>query len=121
MEELERFVPGLDGQIWYEHWHRYHFAAPFAAGKAVVDVACGEGYGSALLARRATQVTGVDASADAIAAARRRYGGPANLAFVEGRCEWLPLPQASADLVVSFETLEHLENPRAFLAEAARV
>jgi ubiquinone/menaquinone biosynthesis C-methylase UbiE len=121
MEELERFVPGLDGQIWYEHWHRYHFAAPFAAGKAVVDVACGEGYGSALLARHASRVTGVDASADTVAAARRRYGNAANLAYVEGRCEALPFPEASIDLVVSFETLEHLENPRAFLAEAARV
>ena len=51
MDELERFVPGIEGQIWYEHWHRYHFAAPFAAGRTVVDAACGEGYGSALLAR----------------------------------------------------------------------
>jgi len=121
MEELERFVPGIDGQIWYEHWHRYHFAAPFAAGKAVADVACGEGYGSALLARSAASVTGIDASAETVAAARRRYSGPPGLAYVEGRCEALPLGEASIDLVVSFETLEHLENPRALIAEAARV
>ena len=121
MEELERFIPGIDGQIWYEHWHRYHFAAGFAAGRAAVDVACGEGYGSALLARTAARVTGIDASAETVALARRRYGGPANLAFVEGRCESMPLGDASADLVVSFETLEHLENPRALIAEAARV
>jgi ubiquinone/menaquinone biosynthesis C-methylase UbiE len=121
MEELERFVPGIDGQIWYEHWHRYHFAAPFAAGKAVVDVACGEGYGSALLARGAASVTGIDASGETIAAARRRYGGAPGLEFVEGRCESLPLGEACADLVVSFETLEHLVDPRAFLDEAARV
>jgi ubiquinone/menaquinone biosynthesis C-methylase UbiE len=121
MEELERFVPGIDGQIWYEHWHRYHFASGFAAGKAVVDVACGEGYGSALLARTAARVTGIDASAETIALARRRYGGRPNLDYVDGRCESMPVDDASADLVVSFETLEHLENPRALIAEAARV
>jgi ubiquinone/menaquinone biosynthesis C-methylase UbiE len=121
MEELERFVPGLDGLIWYEHWHRYHFAAAFAAGKATIDVACGEGYGSALLARSAAHVTGIDASGETIALARRRYGGAANLEFVEGRCESMPAGDASVDLVVSFETLEHLENPRALIAEAARV
>ena len=47
----ERFIPGAAGEIWYEHWHRYHFAAPLVAGREVLDVACGEGYGSALLAR----------------------------------------------------------------------
>ena len=47
----ERFVPGTKGEIWIEHWHRYHFAARWAAGKRVLDVACGEGYGTALLAR----------------------------------------------------------------------
>jgi ubiquinone/menaquinone biosynthesis C-methylase UbiE len=121
MKEVERFVPGMDGPIWYEHWHRYHFAAPFAAGRVAIDVACGEGYGSALLARSAARVTGIDASPEAIAGARRRYGGPANLEFVEGRCESLPVGDASADLLLSFETLEHLEAPRAFIAEAARV
>ena len=121
MKELERFVPGIDGPIWYEHWHRYHFAAGFAAGKSVVDVASGEGYGSALLARTAARVTGIDASAEAVALARRRYAGAANLEFLEGRCESMPVGDASADLVVSFETLEHVEDPRTLIAEAARV
>jgi len=49
----ERFVPGTHGEIWVEHWHRYHFAARWARGKRVLDVACGEGYGSAVLAREA--------------------------------------------------------------------
>jgi 2-polyprenyl-3-methyl-5-hydroxy-6-metoxy-1,4-benzoquinol methylase len=62
----ERFVPGTKGEIWIEHWHRYHFASRWVAGKRVLDVACGEGYGAALLARRAAHVTGVDLSAAAI-------------------------------------------------------
>ena len=62
----ERFIPGTPGEIWHEHWHRYHFAAPLVAGLAVLDVACGEGYGSALLATRAATVTGADAAEDAL-------------------------------------------------------
>lgn len=121
MEEIERFLPGMEGPIWYEHWHRYHFVVPMAAGKAVVDAACGDGYGSALLARHAQRVTGVDASAETVAAARRRYGEATNLEYVEGRCESLPVADASVDLAVSFETIEHLDEPRALIAEAARV
>lgn len=117
----ERFVPGARGEIWVEHWHRYHFAAHLAIGKRVVDAACGEGYGSALLARHAAAVTGADVSAEAIAHARAAYAGVPNLAFVEGSCTRLPLPDASADLFVSFETLEHIAEQDAFLDEIARV
>ena len=63
----ERYLPGVAGEIWMEHWHRYHFAASFVAGKRVLDVASGEGYGSALLARTAAHVTGADLSAEAVA------------------------------------------------------
>ncbi len=117
----ERFVPGARGEIWVEHWHRYHFASRFAAGMRVVDAACGEGYGSALLARSAASVVGADISAEAVAHARRAYAGVANLAFVEAPCTRLPLPDASADLFVSFETVEHIREQEEFLDEIARV
>ncbi len=117
----ERFVPGTHGEIWIEHWHRYHFAARLAAGKRVVDCACGEGYGAAHLARVAASVTGVDISPEALAHARRTYGGLANLAYVEASCTRLPLPDSSADLFVSFETIEHIEGQEAFLDEIRRV
>ena len=55
----ERFVPGIEGEIVYEHVHRYAFARRYAAGRRVLDVACGEGYGSAILAETAASVTGV--------------------------------------------------------------
>ncbi|MCW5579095.1 MAG: class I SAM-dependent methyltransferase, partial [Dokdonella sp.] len=70
----ERFTPECVREIWYEHWHRYAFARGLVAGKRVLDAACGEGYGSALLAAVAGSVTGVDVDADAIAHARARYG-----------------------------------------------
>ncbi len=117
----ERYVPGARGEIWIEHWHRYHFASRWAAGRRVLDVACGEGYGSALLARSAAHVTGVDLSPEAIAHARRAYAGRANLAFESAPCSALPLPDASIDVVVSFETIEHVAEQDAFLDEVARV
>jgi SAM-dependent methyltransferase len=117
----ERFVPGTRGEIWIEHWHRYLFAARFAAGKRVVDAACGEGYGSALLARAAAHVTGADISAQAVAHARATYADRPNLAFVEASCDRLPLEDASVDLFVTFETVEHITAQEAFVDEIARV
>ena len=56
----ERFIPGAPGEIAHEHWHRYAFARRLVAGRRVADVACGEGYGSALLAAAASTVIGLD-------------------------------------------------------------
>src|SRR5512146_3443739 len=103
----ERFTPECVREIWYEHWHRYAFAREFARGKRVLDAACGEGYGSALLAGTAARVLGVDIADDAIAHARARYMR-ANLRFERGACTALDVPAASFDLAVSFETVEHV-------------
>ena len=119
--EKERYVPGDAGEIWYEHWHRYHYALPLAEGRRVLDIACGEGYGSALLATRAQSVVGADIAPETVAQARRRYGAAPNLTYVEGRCESLPCGDASVDLLVSFETLEHIPDPERLLDEAKRV
>ncbi|MBS0515433.1 MAG: class I SAM-dependent methyltransferase [Proteobacteria bacterium] len=117
----ERFTPECVREIWYEHWARYAFAAGFAHGKRVLDAACGEGFGSALLARTAAQVTGLDVSAQAVAHAQARYGGAANLRYVQGDCTQLDLPAASVDLVVSIETLEHVLAQEDMVAGFARV
>ncbi|HEX4330572.1 MAG TPA: class I SAM-dependent methyltransferase [Usitatibacter sp.] len=117
----ERFIPGTPGEIWVEHWHRYHFASRWAAGRRVLDVACGEGYGSALLARHAASVVGVDIAQAAVDHARAAYSGVANLEFSCAPCTSLPLGDATIDLAVSFETLEHIEAQERFLDELARV
>jgi ubiquinone/menaquinone biosynthesis C-methylase UbiE len=117
----ERFLPGAGGEIWYEHWHRYHFAATLVAGRAVLDVACGTGYGSALLARQARRVMGADISNETIEHARAIYAAVTNLEFRQADCAALPFPDASFDAVVSFETIEHIEAQATFLDEVRRV
>ncbi len=116
----ERFLPEVTGEIWHEHWHRYVLAMPLARDLRVLDAACGEGYGSALLGRVAREVTGVDVAHDAVAHATRRYAGP-GVRFAAASCTALPFPDASFDLVVSFETIEHLAAQREMLAEFRRV
>lgn len=117
----ERFTPECVREIWYEHWHRYAFALRFAAGKRVLDAACGEGYGSALLARRAAIVLGVDISPQATQHARARYAA-ANLRFETADVSALDhLPSGSFDLIVSFETLEHLQPQERMLDGFARL
>jgi len=69
----ERFVPEVHSDIELEHLHRYLQACEIAAGKVVLDIASGEGYGSAMHARRAGKVIAVDISADAVKHARKRY------------------------------------------------
>jgi SAM-dependent methyltransferase len=116
----ERFTPEVRGPIWYEHWHRYAVMAAIVGGRRVLDAACGEGYGSFLLAGTAAHVTGVDLSAAAIAHARERYPRD-NLAFVTASVAQLPLAPASVDVIASFETIEHLRAQREMLAEFRRV
>ena len=117
----ERFIPTESGEIRYEHMHRYACVVPLCQGKEVLDIACGEGYGSALLSRGAKSVVGVDISEKAVAHARTVYQGMPNLRYEVGSATAVPLPTASVDLVVSFETIEHLYEQREMLAELRRV
>lgn len=117
----ERFLPSCEGEMIYEHWHRYLFARDYARGLRVLDVASGEGYGSALLAGTAATVVGVDVSPEAIGHARERYGSAANLQYVHASCTDIPLPDASFDLIVSFETIEHITEHENFMREVERL
>lgn len=115
----ERMVPeGADYMTFWEHVHRYQFAARFVDNKRVLDIACGEGYGTAALAKAgAVRVIGMDISEEACEHARRKYG----VDCFAGNAENIPLADESIDLIVSFETIEHLEGPMAFLDECVRV
>jgi len=118
----ERLVPGGEGheQLVCEHLHRYFVACELAAGRRVLDIACGEGYGANLLARRAERVVGMDLSRKAVWHAAQRYRRP-NLRFKIGDGQRIPAEDRAFDLVVSFETIEHLPQPEIFLSEVKRV
>lgn len=91
-----------------EHLARYEFAAQFTEGLNVLDAACGTGYGSEIL--NANNYFGIDVSKEAIDYAKEKYQGYFNIEDLEKELE---IP--SVDVVVSFETIEHLENPHNFL------
>src|SRR5213594_2641572 len=116
----ERYIPSLEGQIKYEHLHRYALSLGFVAGKSVMDIASGEGYGAALLASKAQSVTGVDSDPESIKHAKHTYYA-SNLSFVVGNCDSVPLPGASFDVVTSFETIEHHDEHDEMLREIKRV
>jgi SAM-dependent methyltransferase len=116
----ERLTTATSGQVEIEHLHRYFLARALCRGLDVLDVAAGEGYGSALLAQTARSVIGVEVTTEAVAHAATAYRGP-NLRFLEGDARFLPLDDASVDAVVSFETIEHFYEHDQFLAEVRRV
>lgn len=116
----ERFLPEFEGNWTLEHTHRYSFSRELADGKAVLDIACGDGYGSRMMADVAKSVVGVDISRDTVIRAARKYPYP-GLSFVCGSAAAIPLADDSVDLVTSFETIEHLTEHDAMLDEIRRV
>lgn len=117
----ERVIPGqVNEDLWSEHLSRYVFARRYVRNKHVLDAGCGTGYGTAELAQDAASVIGLDISAEALEYARASYPLP-NVTFVAGSGVTLPLTEASVDVVVAFEVIEHLNEYQLFIAECARV
>ena len=104
---------------WGEHAARYIFALPFVEKKRVLDIACGTGYGIAILKNTAKHVTGVDV--DPVAAKEAMVECDGKAAVLLGNGLGLPFADDSFDTITSFETLEHLHERSIFLAELHRV
>ena len=110
----ERTLPDVpEENYWYRrHLAVYEWIAERCRGLHVVDLACGEGYGSAVLARRAARVTGVDANPDAHEHARLRYSAP-GVRFVR---DLIDSYSERCDAVVLLQTIEHVEDAASVLA-----
>ena len=109
----ERTLPDVPAEnYWYRrHLAVYEWTAERVAGRRVVDLACGEGYGTAVLGRRAAEVVGIDANPEAHEHARRRYVAP-NLRFERSLVEDYAEPR---DAIVFLQTIEHVHEPGALL------
>jgi len=115
----ERTLPDVpEENYWYRrHLLVYRWIAERCAGMRVVDMACGEGYGSAVLAARAEQVTGVDANPEAHEHARLRYRNP-NLSYERTLVEEFD-QGAPWDAIVFLQTVEHVTEPLPLLERFA--
>lgn len=118
MSAEEHLANDPTSELWGEHRSRYRFAAQFAAGKTVLDVASGAGFGMQMLRQAGGCPIGLDYDARALAEARRLEPS-ARLAHADATS--MPLTTDSIDLVVSFETIEHVPDARALVLEIRRV
>ena len=122
----ERFIPGIeDKKLETEHMQRYLGFRDLVQGKNVLDAACGEGYGSRILAEKAKSVIGLDISAKTVERANKNYASECNnLKYVCGSIASMEMIETDTiDVVVSFETIEHVDEgiQNAFMKEIKRV
>ncbi len=120
----ERYIPNDDNnsEIFMQHIQRYIVAKDLCKNKKVLDIACGEGYGSDMLAEVASSVCGVDISEEAVLHAKNKYKRD-NLSFLTGSVADIPFDNESFDIIISFETIEHVSEDLQiqFLNEIKRV
>jgi len=117
----ERTLPDVpEENYWFRrHLVVYRWIAERVAGMRVVDMACGEGYGTAELARAAARVTGVDANPEASEHAKAKYAGP-KVEIVRDLIE-VYAPPEPADAVVFLQTIEHVQDPLEVLRHFGRI
>ncbi len=116
----ERTVPGIAEENYWFRRHEIVYARLLdrCAGKTVLEAGSGEGYGADMIAGVATKVIGLDYDASAVAHVRARYP---RVEMIQGNLAALPLDDASVDVVVNFQVIEHLWDQSQFLRECLRV
>lgn len=120
--DYERMVPEFHKHTltYAEHVTRYSGALDIVKDKVVLDIASGSGYGTKMLADVAKKVYGVDVNEVAVNYARKHYDRN-NLEYKVGDGESIPLDDNSVDVVVTFETIEHIKDYAQFVKEVKRV
>lgn len=118
----ERLIPeGNERTLTYgEHIARYNSVKKLVEGKIVVDVASGTGYGTKIMSFHASKVIGIDNSKSAIEYSKRHHFSE-KIEYLVGDALKLPLDSSSVDVVVSFETIEHLPDQKKFIKEVKRI
>ena len=114
-------VPWFAKRMVREHLDRYEFACKFIKDKVVIDVACGTGFGSYILAKAgAKQIISIDNDSSAIGTAQIKFKNN-KISYIIADAQKIPLRDNVADTIISFETIEHLTDPRKFLRELHRL
>lgn len=118
----ERLIPKLHSKsiAYGEHLARYKSVAGLIKNKTVLDIACGTGYGTQMLADVAKKVYGIDVSKEAVEYANKNYPHK-NVIYKQGDARKIPLDDKSVDVVVSLETIEHIPEPEEFVKEVKRI
>ena len=117
----ERIIPGSVSElVLSEHYTRYIFVQDLCKDKKVLNVACGAGYGSEVLLKNASEVFNIDISEQLVAYGNLRYGS-FNNHFLNMDAQKMTFPDKYFDVIVSFETFEHLPRYKDFLNECYRV
>jgi len=110
-----------ENYMFARHLFAYEVAARFMTrGSLAVDLGCGDGYGVRYLTERGGRAVGVDRDEESLAPASARYRGPGRL-FVRATVDRLPIPDSSVNLACSMQVLEHLADPRQYMAEMRRI
>ncbi|HEX6977515.1 MAG TPA: class I SAM-dependent methyltransferase [Patescibacteria group bacterium] len=121
MDFNERVIPNVSSNyLFKEALARYEFVKRFIKnGMRVIDLGCGTGYGSAVLSELGCEVTGIDIDKEAVDYATKHYGKKTK--FIKGNIKDLRLKNSEFDIACSFEVIEHIDNPKAFLKEVKRI
>jgi len=120
-EWVERIALDTTTPYWYEHCSRYYFAVPYIRNKTVLDIACGNGYGTYIIAKNGARfVIGVDISQEAITTARKNFFD-INMSFKLMDAANTDFINKTFDVITSFETIEHIPDYARFLMEIRRL
>ena len=101
--------------------YAYEFALSYIKDKKVLDIGCGNGYGTALMAKTAKEIVGLDYDAGTVEQNKEKYRSIANISFKQASIPPIPFEDGSFEVITAFQFIEHIEPRKEFLKECMRV